>query len=87
MTGIEERLHSRGVEVAALALPVGTVGTRFRGAFVGRNTAPSEGLFYVGFGAVYKPCAVGVFNPQDEGATVSAGEQPVVKGRAYAPHV
>lgn len=70
------------VDVVALALEVRAVVAADRGTFVPIETEPAEALVDDFIGFVRIAFGIGIFDPEDKGAAVFAGEEPVKKSGA-----
>ena len=84
---IQQHLHRLAVQFTALTLAVGTAVAACVHALVRRESAPCQGFFDVGFRPFDKAALVGVFDSQNEGPSVGAGEQPVVQRSPNPSHV
>src|SRR5690606_12376986 len=89
---LEEAVRVFAVDRAALALAVRRVRPLLIGPFDARplvplEPEPAEVLEDRCLRARDRPLAVGVLDPQDEGAAVMTGEQPVQHRRPRVPHV
>lgn len=71
-----------GVILEPLSLAIGTVIATHLHAFVPLQAHPPQVVQDRLFRFLGGPLAIGVFNAQDEGAALAAGEQPIEQGRA-----
>ena len=78
-TGLPEGIDRAVVELESLRLPVG--------ALVGRHAEPVEGRGDAPRPLLAAALRVGVLDPQDERAAVTAGEEPIEERSPGAPHV
>ena len=86
-SGVKKHSDVLTVDVAALALLVGSVGSAFAHAFIDADAEPCEGLVDIVLGSGHKALGVGVFNSQDHFAPVLAGEEVVIQRGAYTANV
>ena len=84
---VHQLLGVRLVEMEPLGLPVRTVGAADVRPLVPVESEPAKVLENGGLGLARRPFGIGVLNPQDEGAALSARQQPVEERRASVPDV
>ena len=84
---VEQVLHGVAVQFASLALAIWPACSTRRHPLIGGQTAPRQRFFDVRLSTLHKPALVGVFDAQNEGSTVGAGEQPVVQRSPDTTHV
>ena len=76
-TAASQGLHRLAVQSTALTLAVGTTVAARVHTLVRRESAPRQGFFAVGLRPIDQAALVGVFDSQNEGSAVGAGEQPI----------
>ncbi len=84
---IEELICIFAIDVATLALLIGTVGTTFTDSFIKLNAEPIKTLHDVFFSTGHKPTAVGVLDAENHVASMLAGEEIVEKRSADTSNV
>ena len=84
---VEQTAYVHAVDVAALRLPVRTVGAPFAHTLVDAYAEPCQRLVDVVFGSRHEAVAVGVLDAEYHVAPVLAGEQVVVERGAYPADV
>ena len=87
LVGIKQLLDILLVDVATLALAVGTLVATEGHALVELDAEPAERLDDVLLGAGHEAVAVGVFNTEDEVAAMLTGKEIVVQGRAHTANM
>ena len=83
LTGIEELAHVLLVDIATLALTVGTVVATEAYALVELNAEPLEGFDDIVLSAGHEAIGVGILNAEHHVAAVLAGKEIVVEGGAH----
>ena len=86
-TGVKELLHIVTIDVATLALAIGTMVTTEGHAFVKFYAKPAERFKYIVLGTRHETLGVGVLNAEDEFAAMLTGKEIVVEGGAHAADV
>ncbi len=86
-TGLEQARHVLGVDGQALGLAIGPEFAAHVGAFVPLEAEPAQGAKDGLLAARGRARAVGVLDPQHEGASVAAREGQVEQGHVGGPHV
>ena len=84
---VHQLLGVRLVQMEPLGLPVRTVRAADVRPLVPVETEPAQILENGGFGLARRPFGIGVFDPEDEGAALSARQQPVEERRARVADV
>ena len=83
----EQLVYILAIYVTSFALAVWAVVASEAHTFVELDAQPSETLYDIVFGSGHKACGVGVFDAENEVATVLACKQIVVEGGAYAAYM
>ena len=85
--GVEQTARVLAVDVAALALLVGAVGSALSYALVDLYSEPCQGLVDVVLGTGHETLRIGVLDAEYHVAPCLAGEKVVIESRAHASDV
>src|SRR6056297_318926 len=75
------------IHIEALGLYIGAIAAVLIGAFVPLYTEPFKGIIQILQRLIVITLAVGIFHPQDKGASLRPGEKIVEKGGSYTTDV
>ena len=87
LIGIQQLLDILFINVATLALTIGTLVATERNAFIELDTQPLKTLDDILLGSRHKTCGVGIFNTEHQIAAMLTGKQVIIECGTYAANM